>query len=523
MEFTQLNSFKVLQKMSQKPFDLTKKNALNKKRIEAFQSKNGKIKLLYATERVDEKIMKALFSLAKEREVLQKMRAMQSGQKLNKIQGFPSENRSVLHTAMRDFFSDRNPSKQALMASTKEFQEFTKLQKFLKQIESSSFKTIVQIGIGGSYLGPEALYFALEKYRIPKRSARFIANIDPDDVAHGLADLDWKKTLVVVVSKSGSTLETKTNETFVRKQFEAKGLDPKKHFIAVTGENSPMDDESRYLASFYMEDYVGGRYSVTSMVGAVILSFTLGINTFQQILKGASIMDKIAAQSIGPSNLPLLGALLGVWNRNFLDYPTFAVIPYCSALRRLPAHLQQCDMESNGKQIDKSGKKVRFSTGPIVWGEPGTSAQHSFYQWIHQGTDTTSLELIGFAKCQYEKDLRIDGTFSQEKLLANLFAQSIGLAQGKKDSNPNKTFPGNRPSRILLAEKLTPETMGSILSYYENKIAFQGFLWDINSFDQEGVQLGKTLANQIIEYFKEKKKKAPTEAIASYIDALDGW
>jgi glucose-6-phosphate isomerase len=212
----------------------------------------------------------------------------------------------------------------------------------------------------------------------------------------------------------------------------------------------------------------------------------------------------VALQQKDAKNLPLLSALLGIWNRNFLHLPTVAIIPYSQALSRFVAHLQQCDMESNGKHIDKTGSPVTFETGPIIWGEPGTNGQHSFYQLIHQGTTIVPLEFIGFKKSQYGEDLEIQKTTSQQKLLSNLFAQSIALAIGQKSENPNKGFTGNRPNRILLSEKLDPYRMGSLLSYYENKVAFQGFIWGINSFDQEGVQLGKKLANQILDIYKTK-------------------
>jgi glucose-6-phosphate isomerase len=242
------------------------------------------------------------------------------------------------------------------------------------------------------------------------------------------------------------------------------------------------------------------------MVGGVMLGFLLGFPAFKEILRGAHEMDHHALTADPASNLPLLSALLGIWNRNFLRYPTVAIIPYSQALLRFPAHLQQLDMESNGKRIDKSGHPVDFSTGPVIWGEPGTNGQHSFYQLIHQGTDVVPLEFIGFQKSQYGHDLEIQHTTSQEKLLSNLFAQSIALAIGQKSSNPNKAFLGNRPNRILLAEKLDPYTLGALLSYYENKVAFQGFIWNINSFDQEGVQLGKVLATKMLSLFSAKRE-----------------
>jgi glucose-6-phosphate isomerase len=237
-------------------------------------------------------------------------------------------------------------------------------------------------------------------------------------------------------------------------------------------------------------------------------------------------MDKLALEEDPRKNLPLFGALLGIWNRNFLHCPTLAIIPYSHGLSRFTAHLQQCDMESNGKHITKDGKRVNFQTGPIIWGEPGTNGQHSFYQLIHQGSDIIPLEFIGFKQSQRGKDLEVKGTLSQEKLLSNLFAQSIGFATGKHSDNPNKRFEGNRPNHVLLAQECDPETLGKLLSYYENKVAFQGFIWGINSFDQEGVQLGKVLANQILDLFAKKRGKKTIDSAEfplgqAYLDFIE--
>lgn len=272
-----------------------------------------------------------------------------------------------------------------------------------------------------------------------------------------------------------------------------------------------MDDPQHYAASFYMWDYIGGRYSATSMVGGVILAFALGMDRFLEFLRGANAMDKAALKADPKANLPLLSALLGIWNRNFLGLPTTAIIPYSQALSRFPAHLQQLDMESNGKRIDKKGSPVDFDTGPIIWGEPGTNGQHSFYQSIHQGTTIVPLELIGFKESQYRDDIAFQGTSCQEKLLSNLFAQSIALAVGQSNDNPNKFFPGNRPNRILFGSRLDPYAMGALLAYYEHKVVFQGFIWNINSFDQEGVQLGKKLALKFIDQFALLKQGKPLD------------
>lgn len=522
--FSHFEAVKKLNYLSALPYDLSVEGALSPERIERLQAKGCGWKLLYATERVDETVLDALEDLAHEAEVFDKMGAMQGGKVINAIEGFASEERMVLHTAMRDHFDQPFESQKAQDAARAARGELEKLKTFLTKIDAKyGFTDMVQIGIGGSDLGPRALYLALEAYSLPGRRVHFISNVDPDDAAQILSNLDLKKTAVVVVSKSGTTLETLTNEALVRQAYRKAGLDPRSHFIAVTGEKSPMDNPEEYLASFYMWDYVGGRYSATSMVGGVTLAFALGFEAFWELLRGAHDMDVVARSRQVWQNLPLMAALLGVWNRNFLGCATLAVLPYSQALIRFTAHLQQCDMESNGKSIDKMGRKVSFPTGPVVWGEPGTNGQHSFYQLIHQGTDTIACELIGFGESQREEDLLIQGTTSQQKLVANLLAQSIALATGKHDDNPNKRFAGNRPNSLLVAQRLDPYHMGALLSYYENKVAFQGFLWGINSFDQEGVQLGKVLATRILDL--QKKEAAPSSfpAAATLLQAMATW
>ena len=493
--FNEYKETKKLIELAQHPIDLSKEGVLTPKRLNQMVSSALNLKLFFGTERVNEKVLETLFTLAKEAQAVDKMCAMQNGAVINKVEGFESENRSVLHTAMRDFFDRQVEGEVAKKATELALEEMKKLKLFLAQVDKGGFSDLIQVGIGGSELGPKAIYLALKSFRKKGRRVHFVSNVDPDDAASVLQQVDLSKTLVVIVSTSGSTLETLTNEELIRQKFLDKGLSPSNHFLAVTGEGSPMDDPSKYLESVYMWDYVGGRYSATSMVGCVMLAFAIGMEKTLEFLRGANEMDKVAMEENPRKNLPLLSALLGIWNHNFLEYPTVATIPYSQAMSRFPAHLQQCDMESNGKRIDRQGHTVDFWTGPIVWGEPGTNGQHSFYQLIHQGTITVPIEFIGFCESQYGLELKDEKTTSQEKLLANLFAQSIGLAAGKKSENPNKHFPGNRPNRILMAKKCDPHTMGAILSYFENKVVFQGFIWDINSFDQEGVQLGKVLAN----------------------------
>ncbi|MDH5753566.1 MAG: glucose-6-phosphate isomerase, partial [Deltaproteobacteria bacterium] len=319
------------------------------------------------------------------------------------------------------------------------------------------------------------------------------------------------RTLVNVVSKSGTTLETRTNETLARQSFEKAGLAPERHFLCVTGEGSPMDDPKRYRAVFHMYDYVGGRFSATSMVGGVPLGFGLGLSVFTEMLRGAREMDLHAITAAPPGNLPLLMALLGIWNRNFLGHESLAVLPYSQGLSRFGAHLQQLDMESNGKGVNHRGQPVTTGTGPIVWGEPGTNGQHAFYQLIHQSPTIVPCEFIGFRQNRLGRDGRFMGTSSQQKLLANLLAQSLALATGKADENPNRNFAGNRPSLVLMADQLTPHTMGGLLALYEHKISLQGFMWGINSFDQEGVELGKIMATSLLEHLKDPDQTRSVE------------
>jgi len=500
-----------LKQLAHAPYDLTQPEALNGKRLEAYVCRTPHFDLLYGTQRIDEAVLECLQDLADQSGVIEQFKQMKQGAVLNRIEGFDSESRQVLHTACRDI-SSASPKAPEAVAQAK--RELGKLAAFLNDLDEKrivnhrgeTFTDLLHVGIGGSDLGPRALYLALAAYRRPERRVHFISNVDPDDAAAVLNGLDLSRTLVNVVSKSGTTLETLTNEELVRNAFKRAELDPGRHFLAVTGENSPMDDPERYLRSFYMFDYIGGRYSATSMVGAVMLGFALGFSQFQEILKGANEIDMLAEEPDIRKNPALLLALLGIWNHNFLGCETLAVLPYSQALVRFAAHLQQCDMESNGKSIDRQGRELNHQSGPIVWGEPGTNGQHAFYQLIHQGTTTVPVEFIGFRKSQYDQDILIQGTSSQEKLLANLLAQSLALATGQKNVNPNKRFAGNRPSSILIADRLTPRTMGALLALYETKVVFQGFAWNINSFDQEGVQLGKVLANRLLGHLSARRQ-----------------
>ena len=317
----------------------------------------------------------------------------------------------------------------------------------------------------------------------------------------------------MLVSKSGTTLETLTNESFVKDALTKAGLDASKHMIAVTSETSPLANSDDYLAAFFMDDYIGGRYSSCSGVGGAILSLAFGCDVFDRFLAGAAEADALAKSTDLRSNAAMLDALIGIYERNVLGYPSTAVLPYSQALSRFPAHLQQLDMESNGKSVNRFGEPVNYATGPVIFGEPGTNGQHSFYQLLHQGTDIIPLQFVGFRKSQMGSDVVIQGSTSQQKLCANVVAQIMAFACGKKDTNRNKNFEGGRPSSIIIGDQLTPEAVGALLAHFENKVMFQGFAWNLNSFDQEGVQLGKVLAKKVLAHETDGALKAYSDLL----------
>ena len=262
-----------------------------------------------------------------------------------------------------------------------------------------------------------------------------------------------------------------------------------------------------------MDDYIGGRFSSTSAVGGAVLSLAFGPEVFAQFLEGAAEEDKLSANPDVLQNPEMLDALIGVYERNILGYPATAVLPYSQALSRFPAHLQQADMESNGKSVNRFGEPVNYVTGPVLFGEPGTNGQHSFYQLLHQGTDIVPLQFVGFRNSQIGTDVDIQGSTSQQKLCANVAAQIVAFACGKADDNRNKNFEGGRPSSIIIGDQLDPKALGALLAHFENKIMFQGFIWNVNSFDQEGVQLGKVLAKKVLAHDTDGALKAYSDLL----------
>lgn len=462
------------------------------------------MKFNYAAKEVNDDIKALLAKLAKEAELSEKYEELYNGAVIN-----TGENRMVLHQLTRgqlgkDVVADGVNKREFYLNEQKRIAEFAdKVHSgAIANAAGEKFTTVVQIGIGGSDLGPRAMYLALEGWAKTngkfKMEAHFISNVDPDDATAVLKKIDVAHSLFILVSKSGTTLETLTNQSFVMDALKKQGLDPAKHMIAVTSETSPLAKSDDYLEAFYMDDYIGGRYSSTSGVGGAVLSLAFGPDVFADFLDGAAEEDALAKNTDIEKNPAMMDALIGVYERNFLDYPSTAVLPYSQALSRFPAHLQQMDMESNGKSVNRFGEPVDYVTGPVIFGEPGTNGQHSFYQLLHQGTDIIPLQFVAFKKSQFGNDVNIENSTSQQKLNANVAAQIVAFACGKKDENRNKEFKGGRPSSIIIGEELNPKTLGALLAHFENKVMFQGFVWNLNSFDQEGVQLGKVLAKKVL-------------------------
>lgn len=469
-------------------------------RIEKFSLKAADIFYDFSRQRVDEKTMDLLFELAEFRKLKQRFDDMVGGEKVN-----VTENRPALHTAARNFSDD-----PVFVDGHDVMPEIIKVRDDIKNFASNiheekitgstgmPFRHVVVIGIGGSYLGTEFVANALDFLADKNIEIMFLSNVDIHNFGKIASIIDIERTLWIVISKSYTTAETMANANQVRSFIIEKGLDPAKHFVTVTSKGSPGDDPGNpVLSSFHMFDFIGGRYSVTSAVGGVPLSLYLGYERFERFLKGAEEMDLHAQNARENENIPLIAALISVWNNNFLGYPAQAIIPYASPLSKLAAHIQQLSMESNGKSVTKDGNPLDEPTGGIIFGEPGTNAQHSFFQLAHQGRPFP-IDFIGVIHPHYKQyQNQSKGVTNHQELWSNLIAQPTALAQGKEDANPAKSFSGNRPSSTILLKDLSPENIGRLLAFYEAKTVFEAFIWDINPFDQFGVELGKILATDI--------------------------
>jgi glucose-6-phosphate isomerase len=471
-----------------------------KDRLAKFSLKAAGIFYDFSRQRLDDKAMDLLFELAEILKLKQQFNDMASGEKIN-----TTENRAALHTAARNF--SNNPvlvDGKDVMPEIRNVRDDVKV--FASKVHQGEitgstgkpFRHVVVIGIGGSYLGTEFVAQALHPLADKNIEIMFLSNVDIHNFGKIVSQIDPETTLWIVISKSYTTAETLANANQAYAFLTEKGLDPAKHFASVTSKGSPGDDpENPVLSSFHMFDFIGGRYSVTSAVGGVPLSLYVGYARFERFLKGAEDMDLHAQNASVEKNIPIVAALVSIWNNNFLGYPAQAIIPYASPLSKLAPHIQQLNMESNGKSVTKDGDPLEEPSGVIIFGEPGTNAQHSFFQLAHQGRPFP-IDFIGVIRPYYEQyQNQSKGVSNHQELWSNLVAQPAALALGKEDSDPAKSFPGNRPSSTILLNDISPENIGSLLAFYEAKTVFEAFIWGINPFDQFGVELGKTLATDI--------------------------
>ena len=455
---------------------------------------------------IDDEVLQRLFAVAAASGFEARRDAMFAGEEIN-----VTERRAVLHTALR------NPSGVAVMVDGVDVMPgvrdvLDRMGAFADQVRNGSWvgatglpiRTVLNVGIGGSDLGPAMAYLATRAFGRADLHCRFVSNVDGADVHSNLADLDPATTLVVVCSKTFTTIETLTNANAARAWLaEALGDEAvPKHFVAVSTNAEKVAAFGIDTANMFgFWDWVGGRYSVDSAIG-LSLMIAIGPDGFRELLAGFHAIDDHFCTAPIERNLPVVMAMLGVWYSNVLGAETKAVLPYAHELRRFPAYLQQLDMESNGKSVRLDGGHVHTATGPVVWGEPGTNGQHAFYQLLHQGTRLVPVDFIGFAQPNHPLIAQHD------LLMANLFAQGEALAFGKtldevvaegvpEHQQPHRVFPGNRPSTTLLAPRLTPSVLGQLIALYEHIVFVQGCVWGVNSFDQWGVELGKALANRI--------------------------
>jgi len=466
----------------------------------------------YSKNRITAETMRLLQALCPMADLRGEIDAMFSGKKINE-----TEKRPVLHIALRNrsntpILVDRRdvmPGVNAVLEKMSGFADLVRSGRWLG-FTGKPIRNIVNIGIGGSDLGPVMAVEALKPYSQRNLTVRFVSNVDGTHIVEATRDLDAAETLFIVASKTFTTQETMTNAETAKAWLLEKLGDPvavARHFVAV----STAAEEVKAFGinpdnMFGFWDWVGGRYSLTSAIGLPLM-IAIGPENFIRMLDGYHEMDRHFATAPFERNAPVILALLGIWHGNFFGAQSTALLPYDQYLSRFAAYFQQGDMESNGKRVTKNGKPVAYETGPVVWGEPGTNGQHAFYQLIHQGTKLIPCDFIGF--CRSHNPVGDH----HAKLMSNFFAQTEALAFGKTAEEcraegvpeklvPHKTFPGNRPTNTLLAEQLTPETFGQLVALYEHKIFTQGVIWNIFSFDQWGVQLGKVLANRILPELK---------------------
>jgi glucose-6-phosphate isomerase len=487
-------------------------------RAKKFSISAEGLHLDYSKHRITEQTRGLLLELADESGLRRRIDAMFAGEKIN-----ITEDRSVLHVALRAprgsvIMSDGKnvvPEVHAVLDHMSDFSNRVRAGQWTGHT-GKSINAVVNIGIGGSDLGPVMAYEALRHYSQRDITFRFVSNVDGTDFAEATRDLDPARTIFIVASKTFTTLETMTNANTARQWFLASAKDEKaiaKHFVAVSTnakEVSKFGIDTQNMFGFW--DWVGGRYSMDSAIGLSTM-LAIGPDRFREMLAGFHAIDEHFRTTPFERNLPVIMGLLTVWYNEFFDAQTVAVLPYDQYLKRFPAYLQQLTMESNGKSVTLAGKHVNYETGPIFWGEPGTNGQHSFYQLIHQGTKLIPCDFIGFGQTLNPLPPHHD------LLMANVFAQAEALAFGKSAEEvkaegtpdwlvPHRTFEGNRPSSTILADRLTPTLLGKLVALYEHSVFVQGVIWQIDSFDQWGVELGKVLAKRIVPELSAKDDSA---------------
>jgi glucose-6-phosphate isomerase len=517
MLISQTKEWNNLQSHFQNMQNVKMKNLFNedKNRFENFSLQYNNILFDYSKNIINNFTIELLIKLAETTNLKEKINQMFSGEKIN-----TTENRAVLHTALRykgknSILVDNKNVMPDINKVLSQMESFVELIHSGKHLGSTGKKItdIVNIGIGGSDLGPMMVCQALEYYKVEGINSYFVSNVDGTDIIDVCKKINPETSLFIIASKTFTTQETMTNANAAKKWLIEKlgNTDISKHFIALSTnieECKKFGIDEKNIFAFW--DWVGGRYSLWSAIGLSI-ALSIGMNNFRELLRGGYEMDEHFKNTEFKNNIPVLMALIGIWYNNFFNSKTYSVIPYCQYLRRFPAFLQQMDMESNGKHITKNNQEVDYPTGPVIWGEAGTNAQHSFFQLIHQGTQMIPVDFISFIN-----NLEDDGE-QHNILLSNFFAQTEALMKSKIEDEVrseltkegktgeqinnlslHKVFDGNKPTNTILIDKLTPHSLGMLIAMYEHKVFVQGAIWNVNQFDQWGVELGKKLAKNIL-------------------------
>ncbi len=473
----------------------------NAARAENMSLELGALQARFARQRVDEEALNALFALAESSSMSSAIRDLFNGKQVNQ-----SEHRAALHTALRSNLAE---SAEAISANTLAIDSHRQMQVLIEQLEAGDVTDIINVGIGGSDLGPRLAVDALRDFHSGRFRIHFISNVDGSCAQHVLQSLDPKRTAAILVSKTFGTQETLLNGRIIKDWLQD---DSRLYAVSANIEkaNAFGINPKNILP---MWDWVGGRYSLWSCVG-FSLALAIGLPKFKEMLAGAAEMDAHFLNAPTKENLPIWHALIGIWNRNALGIPTQAVIPYDERLKNLPDYLQQLVMESLGKSVGPDNVAVQHATVPVVWGGTGSSTQHSFFQALHLGTDIVPIDFIGVLKPAHSY------TENHQALLANLFAQTEALANGHEGTEPQKTYQGNRPSSLFLLDELNPQSFGMLLSMYEHSVYVQSVIWGINAFDQWGVELGKKLADGLMPSLKDKNIQAGDAVTRSLLKSI---